>query len=215
MKNLYIVGAGGCGREILSLLLDIHQIAGPRWRIRGFLDDTPDPLAGRACDAPVAGSIIDYAPAPDDELVMAVADPGAKYRLVSMLKTRGAAFASVIHPHATLGRHCELGEGVVVQSGFSMTVNVRIGAYATLLASCLGHDVRVGDYSTIASHCNIAGNVVLGRRVFVGGSVAIAPRVRVGDDAYLCMGSVVLRHVEPGCKILGNPGRPVGEVALP
>ncbi len=210
MKDIYIVGAGGCGRETLNLLLDIHTFSGPRWNIKGFLDDTEDPLHGKDCDFGVVGGIQDYAPRENDVLVMGIANPHDKYRLTSMLKSRGAVFESLIHPYTYLGRHCTLGEGVVVQNGFGMTVNVTIGNFATLLSSSLGHDVRVGDYCTISSHCNISGNVTIGQRVFVGGNVAIAPHLHVGDDASLCMGSVVLTNVGAGRKVIGNPAREIG-----
>ena len=39
MKNLYIVGASGCGREVLNIIKDIHAIRGVQWNIVGFLDD--------------------------------------------------------------------------------------------------------------------------------------------------------------------------------
>lgn len=210
MKNLYIVGAGGCGRETLSMVLDIHQIQGPKWNIKGFLDDTENPLGGISCDYGVAGTIRDYSPKPDDVLAMAIASPSDKYELVSMLESRGACFESIIHPYSSLGRHCEIGRGALVFGGFGMTVNVKIGNFATLLASGIGHDVRVGDFCTISSHCNIMGHVRLGERVFIGGNVCIAPHVEVGDDAYVCMGSVLFKNAGKGCKVLGNPAREIG-----
>jgi len=210
MKDLYIIGAGGCGRETLNLILDIHQILGGLWNIKGFLDDTENPLRGKKCDFGVVGSIQDYMPRKNDVLVMAIANPQDKCRVTSMLKSRGAVFESVIHPSTYLGRHCTLGEGAVVQAGFGMTVNVSVGNFATLLSSCLGHDVQVGDFCTISSHCNISGYVTVGNRVFIGGNVCIASHVQIHDDAYLCMGSVVLKNISEGCKAIGNPACEIG-----
>lgn len=210
MKDLYIVGAGGLGRELLNLILDIHAISGPRWNIIGFLDDTKDPLCGKACDFTVVGSILGYVPKPNDVLAFAIANPSAKRKLIPMLKARGAVFESIIHPYAYLGRHSRLGEGAVVYGGFSMSVNVEIGDFTTLLSSSFGHDVTVGDYTTISAFCNIMGNVTIGKGVFIGGNVAIAPHVHIGDDAYLCLGSVVMKDVGAGCKVMGNPSREIG-----
>ena len=52
MKDLYILGAGGCGREVLSMMLDAQAIQGQRWNIKGFLDDTEAPLHGKDCALP-------------------------------------------------------------------------------------------------------------------------------------------------------------------
>lgn len=210
MKDLYIVGAGGLGRELLNLVLDIHAILGTRWNIRGFLDDTEAPLKDKACNFSVVETIAGYMPKTNDVLALGIADPQAKSRLVPMLKQRGAVFESIIHPYAYLGRHNALGEGAVVFGGFSMSVNVHIGDFVTLLSSGLGHDVRIGDYSTISSHCNIMGNVTIGSEVFIGGNVCIAPHITVGNSAYICLGSVVMNNISHGSKVLGNPAREIG-----
>lgn len=210
MKDLYIVGAGGLGRELLNLVLDIHAILGTQWNIMGFLDDTEAPLKDKACDFSVVETIAEYIPKPNDVLALGIATPAAKRKLVPMLKARGAVFESVIHPYAYLGRHNTLGEGAVVFGGFSMSVNVGIGNFVTLLSSGLGHDVRIGDYSTISAQCNIMGNVFVGNEVFIGGNVCIAPYVNINDGAYICLGSVVMSNVSAGCKIMGNPAREIG-----
>lgn len=74
-------------------------------------------------------------------------------------ESKGAVFQSIIHPYVALGRFNTIGEGAVIYSGFGMTVNVKIGDFCTLLACGLGHDVEVGDFSTISSWCNIMGHV--------------------------------------------------------
>jgi sugar O-acyltransferase (sialic acid O-acetyltransferase NeuD family) len=210
MKDLYILGAGGCGREVLNMILDIHAIQGQRWNIKGFLDDTEDPLRDKACDFTVVGTIVDYAPKENDVLVMGIADPTAKEKISAMLSARGAVFESVIHPYVNLGRNNVIGVGAVVYGGFGMTVNVKIGNFPTLLSCGMGHDVTVGDYCTISSCCNIMGKVNIGRRVFIGGNAAIAPGVVIEDDAYIGVGSVVLKKVHAGEKVFGNPAREIG-----
>lgn len=210
MKDLYLVGAGGCGREVLNMILDMHAAQGPKWNIVGFLDDTHDPLAGKACDYPVVGTIQDYAPKPNDALLMCIAAPAAKRQIVPMLKARGAFFDSFISPWTVLGRHNEIGEGAVAYAGFSMSVNDRIGAFATLLNCSFGHDVVVGDFCTISGNCGLLGYVKLGNGVFLGDSARIAPHVEIGDDAYVGIGSVVIKNVPAGEKIFGNPAREIG-----
>ena len=210
MKNLFIVGAGGFGREIACLLDEIQRIQGQLWNVAGFLDDTENPLHGKECNLSVVGTIRDYTPAGDDILVMGIASPQAKIRLVPMLKQKGAVFASIIHPYAYLGEHNSIGEGVVIYGGFSMSVNCRIGNFTTLLSSQIGHDCEIDDYSTISGQCNLMGGVRIGKSVFMGGNVAIAPKIIVGEEAYICVGSVLVKDVRPGVKMLGNPAKEIG-----
>lgn len=210
MKDLYLVGAGGCGREVLNMILDMHAAQGPKWNIKGFLDDTDDPLKGKACDYSVVGTIKDYSPAPNDVLLMCIASPQAKQRLVPMLKARGAVFDSFISPWAYLGRHNQIGEGAVIYGGFGMSVNVTIGCFATLLGCGFGHDVVVGDFCTISGNCGLLGYAKVGDGVFMGDSVRVAPHVEIGDNAYVGIGSVVVRNVKSGEKVFGNPAREIG-----
>ncbi len=210
MKDLYLVGAGGCGREVLNMILDMHAAQGPKWNIRGFLDDTDDPLKDKACDYPVVGTIKDYSPRPNDVLLMCIASPQAKRQLVPMLKARGAVFDSFISPWAYMGRHNEVGEGAVIYGDFGMSVNVRVGCFATLLGCSFGHDVTVGDFCTISANCGLLGYVKVGDGVFMGDSVRVAPHVEIGNDAYVCIGSVVVKNVKAGEKVFGNPAREIG-----
>lgn len=207
MKNLYIVGAGGCGREVLHIIKDIHRVQGPKWNIMGFLDDTEDPLKGKECDYGVVGTIQDYVPKENDVLVMAIASPQAKQKLVPMLLERGARFETVIHPEASLGEFCTIGQGVVIYPSFGMTDNVTIGDYCTLLDSRFGHDISVGDYTTISGMTHILGNVEIGKGVFIASNAVIAPHAQIGDGAYVGLGSVVLRKVRAGKRVFGNPAR--------
>lgn len=210
MKDLYLVGAGGCGREVLNMILDMHAAQGPKWNIKGFLDDTDNPLHGKACDYPVVGTIKDYSPSPNDVLLMCIASPQAKRQLVPMLKARGAVFDSFISPWAYMGRHNQIGEGAVVYGGFGMSVNICIGSFVTLLNCSFGHDVTVGDWCTISGNCGLLGYVKVGDGVFMGDSVRVTPHVEIGNDAYVGIGSVVVKNVKAGEKVFGNPAREIG-----
>ena len=76
-----------------------------------------------------------------------------------------------------------------------------------MLSSWLGHDVQIGDYATLSSMCHILGNVQIGSGVFMGSNVVVAPHANIEDDAYVGIGSVVLRRVKKGKRVFGNPAR--------
>ena len=96
MKNLYLAGAGGLGREVLNIVQDIHLVQGQQWNIKGFLDDTQAPLLNKACDFAVVGTIKDYIPKANDVVVVCIGDPTTRRRLVEMLKALGAIDKSLI-----------------------------------------------------------------------------------------------------------------------
>jgi len=206
MKKIYILGAGGFGRELLQWIKDINEKT-PTWEIAGFLDDNTNALDGVECDYKVVGTIKDYQPKEDEEVALAIASPAIKRKLVADLKARGAHFAVVIHPTAIITKFSKYGEGFIMFPNSKLSVNSEVGDFVTLLSTQIGHDTYVGDYSVISGNCNIVRNVHIGKDVFLAAGVSIAQDVKVGDGAYLGLASVILKDVAPGAKMFGNPAR--------
>ena len=86
-----------------------------------------------------------------------------------------------------------------------ITTNVYIGDFVSILGSNIGHDVYIGDYSTICGMVSVNGHATIGKRVFVGSHSVIAPEKKIGDDAYVGNGSVVISNVKTMKRVFGNP----------
>ena len=206
MKEIIIVGAGGFGKELLQWIKDINKLKN-RWIIKGFIDDNLSALDNCECDYNVIGKIKEWQPEENEFFTCAIANPKIKEKIVKHLKQRGAKFDSIIHPRAMIGEFNKIGEGIVIYPGARLTVNITIGKFVTLLSSGIGHDVQIGDFSTISSHCSINGKVKLGKRIFLGSNSTIIPERTVGDDVYIGAGSVVIRNIKSCTKVFGNPAR--------
>lgn len=206
MKNLIIVGAGGFGRELLQWVKEINKEE-HKWNIKGFIDDNVHALEGYQCDYKVIGQIKTWEPHEDECFACAIAHPKTKECVVTGLIKRGACFVNVIHPKALIGEFNEIGEGVILYPKASLTVNIKIGDYVTILSSGIGHDVTIGDYSTISSNCGINGKVNIGKRVFIGSNAVIIPSRKIGDDAFISAGSVVVSNIKANTKVIGNPAK--------
>ena len=207
MKNLIIIAAGGCGREVLQWAKDINEVE-PRWIIKGFIDDNPDALEGKICSISVISSVDDYQVEPDDEFVCCIGNSVVRKKVVEKMKAKGAAFVNIIHPNAVIADSCTLGEGVIIYPYALISDNAVIGDGCIInMHSSVAHDSVLGEYCTISAHCDITGMCALGDRVFMGSTSQIVPGTRVGDDVYICAGSTVMTRVRKGMKMLGNPAR--------
>ena len=206
MNRMLIVGAGGFGRELLWWIKDINKVY-PTWEIVGFLDDDPNALDGYECDYGVVGSIKNWEPKDNEEFALALGSPALKRKIVSILKPKGAHFASIIHPTAMLSEFAHYGEGFIMFPYSKLSANSTVGDFVTLLSTPIGHDTVIGDYSVISGNCSVVRNVVIGNDVFLAAGVCIAQDVHIGDGAYLGLGSVVLKDVQPGDTVFGNPAR--------
>ena len=208
MKDLIIIGASGFGREVLQIVKDINK-AVMTWNIRGFLDDNLNALDDYECDYSVIGTIKDWEPKDNEHFVMAIANPRIKEIVTTNLEAKGAKFVSIVHPTAIIGSFNHIGRGAVIYPYAKITVNTTIGDFVSLLGSNIGHDAVVGDYTTISGMCAINGHAILGKRVFIGGHVVVAPSKKIGDDAYVGNGSVVVTNIRSGYKVFGNPAKKI------
>ncbi len=212
MKRLYIVGAGGFARELYEIIKAINKIAletegEARYDVLGFLDDNPNALEGKNSPLKVVGSISGYTPKDGECLALGIAHPQTKEKIASLLDARSVTWESIIHPSVRIAEGAVVGRGIVAYPGAILGPDTKTGDFVTLLSTGLGHDAEVGDYSTISSFCGINGYVKLGKRVYIGSHASLLPQVKVGDDGYVGIGSVVIRNVPAGTKVFGNPAK--------
>ncbi len=205
MKNIIIIGAGGFGREVLYLIKDINKIE-QQWNIKGFIDDNLNALDGIKCDHQVIGIINDWEPNEDDFFAIGIANPKTKEKIVSTLKSKNAKFATLISPHAYISEYIDFGEGSIIFPMSTIGDCVKIGNFVHIAGSMIGQDSIIGDYSTTTGYSNIA-SATLGKRIFVGSHAVILNGRKIGDDAFICAGSIVFNHIKPSTKVFGNPAK--------
>ena len=206
MKKLLIVGAGGFGREIHAWCRQ-HPDHGRAWAFEAFLDDNPEALAAFGSFAPVR-PLAAHRPSPDEVFVCGLGLPDVKLRLVRPLLERGASFLTFVHPSVILGERVVLGRGVVLCPGAVLSADIALGEFAMVnLNSTVGHDARIGAWSTLSAQCDVTGHVRLGDRVFMGSKSTVIPRRVIADGVTVGAGAVVIADVPAGVTVVGNPAR--------
>lgn len=209
MKDLIIVGAGGLGREVLQMCMEINGLANC-WNIKGFINDDLHALDGFECKYSIIGTIKDWEPKENEVFVFAIAAPRAKEQLVNSLLERGAIFETVISPRAFVADNAQIGQGVVISPFCFISCNTKIGDFAFFNVHCaVGHDTNIGAYSSMMSYVDVTGNCCLGKRTYWGSGSRIIPGTKVDSDVHVGAGSVVLRNIKPGISVFGNPAKKV------
>ncbi len=209
MIDLILVGAGGYAREIYEYIIKAINKISSTYHVLGAIDDNLHALDGKQTDIKILGTIKDWKVNGNEKYVMAIASPNIKQKIAQLMEEKGADFVSLLHPKFSCCSGAKYGKGLVAYWGAGLGPDAKVGDFVTLLSSGIGHDVQIGDYSTISSYCGINGNVHMGKRVFIGSHAVIAPGIKIGDDAFVCLGSVVVTHVKKGIHVLGNPARKI------
>ena len=200
MKDLIIVGAGGFGREVYYLAKSIGK-----WNIKGFIDDKQVDMADvQITEAKWIGTIKDWVPSENEVFALGIASPKAKESVSNILKEKGARFETLIAPTAYVNSTTILGEGCVVGGRAWVGDCNRIGNFVNIAGSSIGQDVEIGDYTTTTAHTNVPSGKI-GKRVFIGSMAVVLANVE--DDATVAAGSIVMRKVKSGTKVMGNPAK--------
>lgn len=202
-KDLIIVGAGGFGREAYYLAKTIGH-----WNIKGFIDDNLNALEGVRCECPIIGTIKDWVVSENEMFAIGIASPKIKEIVVSGLKERGAKFVTLIHPRAMVYESAEIGEGCVIGGMSNIGDCAKVGNFVNVAGSVVGQDTEIDDYTTTTAFVNIV-SAKIGKRVFIGSHSVILNGKKVGDDAFVCAGSIVMTNVKPGVKVMGYPAKKI------
>ena len=202
-----IVGAGGFGRELVNWAGDCHK-AGLLPPIAGFLDDNPRAMEGFSYGVGVLEATSSFVPLPGDQLLMGIGDPGIKRRVADMLIDRGGHFASMVHPTAVIAGSAKIREGSIFCPLSLVSADAVVGRFCNInVLSSIGHDARIGDYSTLSAHVDLTGSVFVGESVMIGTGAKVLPRVKIGAGAIIGAGSIVYRTVPAGRTVYAPPAK--------
>lgn len=203
-KKLWIVGAGGFGREVLSMS-ESARGSGADWKVAGFLNDISDALDAFP-DLPRILGTTDYDPQPNDLFVCAIGDAAGRRRVCAKLRAKGAQFLSLIQPHTLIAGTAQLGEGIIMEAFSGIGAHSRIGDYSTILGHVnIAHDVVLGEGVQISPFASILGRVQIGDEVLIGSHAVVLPDVKIGSGATIGAGSVVVKSVGAGETVFGVP----------
>lgn len=200
---LLIFPCNGNGLEALDCV-------GDRYRVVGFVDDTPEKQGTTAFGQPV----FSRQALREHPLAQVLAVPGgpASFRkrreIVDGLGIDAARFATVIHPAAHVSPLARIGHNVLIMAGVVITSNSVIGNHVCVLPNTvIHHDVTIGDWTLIGSNVSIAGSVKVGGNCYLGSGTRIINGIEIGAGALVGLGSNVLRPVASGATVAGNPAR--------
>ncbi|MBX3102086.1 MAG: hypothetical protein KF690_06240 [Bacteroidetes bacterium] len=206
-KPTLIIGIGSLAREVADILAEsgtlVYGFLAPEATELTELGDLPivGHLGDRTAQGLLADERHDYVIALEDnaqraEVYKAVFDSVHKLPL------------TVIHPTATVAPSADLASGMI------LLAHVVIGAGCRLEHLSL---VRTGAIvesgASLESYCSLGAGVILGpeaqvgSHVQVGAGAIIHAGVTVEDEALLAPGAVVLRNVDAGARMAGNPAQ--------
>ena len=197
--------------NICSLLRILIKLPPPPYTLnfKGFIADYGVDM--EACtngEYKLLGTISEWQPSENEVFVCSISNPIGKRKVVELLLSRGAEFINLIHPTAKIDDYVKYGKGIVLYPNATIGVNAVVGDFVTVSGG-ISHDCIVEDFVTLSGDATLSGHVSAGECAFFGAKSVVAPDVKIGKNAFVCIGSVVIRNVRDNTKVIGNPARSI------
>lgn len=208
MKKIAIYGAGGLGREVLQIILDINEQQ-PEWDLKGFIVDREFRVQNEVSGYPVHDTFQWLTANADTYIAVAIGSSAGRMKAVRRLQGWGYdRYATLVHPLAWIGRNVEIGSGSIICAGCQITTDIKIHDHVHInIGTTIGHDAELNAYVTTNPNVSISGNATLGVGVEVGTGSIVLPNRGVGDWSVLGAGSVVTTDIEANATAVGVPAR--------
>ncbi|MFC6040242.1 acetyltransferase [Paenisporosarcina macmurdoensis] len=210
MKDIVIIGSGGFAREVAHLIEDINEKK-QEWNLLGFLDENREHQGQTINELPVLGGMEWLEQRETISVVLGIGSPEVKKRIVNKIKElKTISYPNLIHPTVNWSRFNNFGKGNIICEGNILTTNIKIEHFVTINLNCtIGHDTKIGSYSTVLPNASISGNVTFGECVEFGTNSTIIQGIIVGERTIVGAGAVVVRNLPARCTAVGMPAKPI------
>lgn len=199
-SKLIIIGASGHGKVLADLAIKLNL-----WESISFLDDDRDKKISFGPE--VIGKIEDawnYKETAD--FIVGIGNNSIRKKIQEMILAKGMTVIKLIHPNAVIGLDVQIGIGSVVMAGAVINCSCEIGMGCIInTGSSVDHDNLMGDYVHISPGVRTAGGVKVGDETWVGIGSIVSTNVSVCNGCMIGAGTPVLKDITSPGVYVGNP----------
>ena len=209
-----IIGAGGFGREIMPIALqmvsNLRDSNSINYELIFVVENLKDQIVVNGHEVISLSDFISLK-SNNKFFNIAIADYKARERISKKLIDSNIQPFTIKASNVVILDNNEIGEGAVLCPFTTITSNVKIGNFFHLnIYSYIAHDCVIGNFVTFAPNVNCNGNVVIEDYAYIGTGAIIKQGtnkrpVIIGKGAVVGMGAVVTKSVPEFTTVIGNP----------
>lgn len=193
-----LIGASGHAKVILDILIESSR------KVSGFYDDNLSIQQFKGLKS--YGPVSQITPSQDLHIISI----GANSIRKKIAAQVNVSFTTAIHPSAVISKSVDIGDGTVGMAGAVINADSKIGKHCILNTQCsIDHDCIIEDFVHVSPNACITGGVFVGEGAHIGAGAVVIPGLKIGAWSVVGAGSVVIRDVEPGEVVAGNPARKI------
>ncbi len=200
--KVYIIGAGGHTRSVISLLKDQN------YEILGIYDDTYEVGKAEIINSiEVIGTIADYKR--QNNIILSIGDNFKRQNLFE--KFQDSVFMeNISHSLSFIESSSKLENANLIFGNVFINSNVKIGTNNIInTGAIIEHEVMIGSHNHISVGSIICGRSSIGNNCFLGAGSVINDSISICDRVLVASNSTVIHSIkEPGI-YAGQPAKKV------
>lgn len=201
MNRLIIVGAGGHGKVIADNALKngYTNIC--------FVDDN----ATEECMGfPIIGTSADLEKLNDGntDFVIGIGNNATRK---AVAQKNNVNWVTLIHPSAQIAMNVSVGKGTVVMAGVVINVCATVGEHCIInTGAVVEHDNVIEDFVHISPAVKLGGTVHVGELTHIGIGVTVSNNIDICDHCIVGAGAVIIKNISDSGTYIGVPARKKG-----
>jgi sugar O-acyltransferase (sialic acid O-acetyltransferase NeuD family) len=197
---MILYGAGGHGKVVYDCLLS-QDIS-----FTGIFDDNPQKklFAGIKVISP-------YQPGKfsGENLIISIGSNTDRHRISNIVRH---SFGEIVHKTVYMAKDSTISRGSMLLANVVIQPGVLIGEHVIInTGSIIEHDCQIDGFVHVGPGAVVCGGVSIGKGALIGANATILPGISIGAWAIIGAGSVIPKDVSAGKKVIGNPGRIIGD----
>jgi sugar O-acyltransferase (sialic acid O-acetyltransferase NeuD family) len=217
MKPIYIIGAGGLGKEVYILIEDINN-KHHTFNIKGFLDADKSKKKVKIGEKVI--EVFDEHKFLDDNrnnsdihLAIAIGTPNSIKNISTFYKENTKfVFPNLIHPTVQYRENTlYMKEGNIISANSIISIDVKLDSFNFINLNCtIGHDTSIGSYNVINPGVNLSGGLKVGNNNLFGTNSTVLQYLQIGSHNTITAASFLSKDIDNNLILVGNPARVMG-----
>lgn len=208
-KEIFIYGAGTYG----EVMFELAEVCG--FNPVGFYDDDLEKKGNMVMGIPVLGKLeINKESVSGKNIVVAIGDNGLRRKFMLAIRQASGQLPALIHPQAKISKYASIGEGCYLHAQTNIWTKAVVSDFSIISPNAIiAHHTKLGEAGFVSAGANVGAGVELGDGVLIGIGATIMTGVkRIGKQAVVGAGAVVIRDVEPSAVVAGNPAKQLKKI---